>query len=137
MNFEITDHIEENSQREIFEGLLSYNLEHLEDKNPKDLGIYLKDETGKIIAGLIGNTHGNWLTVKFLWVSDDLRGKNIGSEILQQAEKIAKERGCRYAFLDTFSFQAPAFYRKHGYQDAFVLEEYPVAGQRYYFTKNL
>lgn len=137
MNFEITDHIEENSQREIFEGLLSYNLEHLEDKNPKDLGIYLKDETGKIIAGLIGNTHGNWLTVKFLWVSDDLRGNNIGSEILQQAEKTAKERGCIYAFLDTFSFQAPAFYRKHGYQDAFVLEEYPVAGQRYYFTKNL
>ena len=137
MNFEITDHIEENSQREIFEGLLSYNLEHLEDKNPKDLGIYLKDETGKIIAGLIGNTHGNWLTVKFLWVNDDLRGKNIGSEILQQAEKTAKERGCKYAFLDTSSFQAPAFYRKHGYQDAFVLEEYPVAGQRYYFTKNL
>ncbi len=137
MNFEITDHIEENSQREIFEGLLSYNLEHLEDKNPKDLGIYLKDETGKIVAGLIGNTHGNWLTVKFLWVSDDLRGNNIGSEILQQAEKTAKERGCKYAFLDTFSFQAPAFYRKHGYQDAFVLEEYPVTGQRYYFTKNL
>lgn len=137
MNFEITDHIDENSQREIFEGLLSYNLEHLEDKNPNDLGIYLKDETGKIIAGLIGNTHGNWLTVKFLWVSDDLRGNNIGSEILQQAEKTAKERGCKYAFLDTFSFQAPAFYRKHGYQDAFVLEEYPVAGQRYYFTKNL
>ena len=137
MNFEITDHIEENSQREIFEGLLSYNLGHLEDKNPKDLGIYLKDETGKIIAGLIGNTHGNWLTVKFLWVSDDLRGNNIGSEILQQAEKTAKERGCKYAFLDTFSFQAPAFYQKHGYHDAFVLEEYPVAGQRYYFTKNL
>ncbi|PKM40724.1 MAG: N-acetyltransferase [Firmicutes bacterium HGW-Firmicutes-9] len=137
MNFEITDHIEENSQRDIFEGLLSYNLEHLEDKNPKDLGIYLKDETGKIIAGLIGNTHGKWLTVKFLWVSEKLRGKNIGSEILQQAEKTAKERGCKYAFLDTFSFQAPAFYRKHGYQDAFVLEEYPVTGQRYYFTKNL
>jgi len=137
MNFEITDHIDENSQREIFEGLLSYNLEHLEDKNPKDLGIYLKDETGKIIAGLIGNTHGYWLTVKFLWVSDDLRGNNIGSRILQQAEKTAKERGCRYAFLDTFSFQAPALYRKHGYQDAFVLEEYPVTGERYYFTKNL
>ena len=137
MNFDITDHIEENSQREIFEGLLSYNLEHLEDKNPKDLGIYLKDETGKIIAGLIGNTHGYWLTVKFLWVGDDLRGNNIGSKILQQAEKTAKERGCRYAFLDTFSFQAPEFYRKHGYQDAFVLEEYPISGKRYYFTKNL
>ena len=137
MNFEITDHIDENSQREIFEGLLSYNLEHLEDKSPKDLGIYLKDETGKIVAGLIGNTHGNWLSVKFLWVSESLRGKNIGSELLQQAEKTAIERGCKFVFLDTFSFQAPDFYRKHGYQDAFVLEEYPVTGKRYYFIKNL
>ena len=137
MNFEITDEIDEDSQREIFEGLLSYNLERIEDKNPKDLGVYYKDETGKIVAGLIGTTHGYWLTVKFLWVSESLRGKSIGSEILMQAEQTARERGCKFAFLDTFSFQAPLFYQKHGYQVAFVLEEYPLTGKRYYFSKNL
>ena len=75
--------------------------------------------------------------IKFLWVSESLRGRNIGSEILLQAEQTAKERGCRFAFLDTFGFQAPLFYQKHGYQEAFVLEEYPLTGKRYYFTKNL
>jgi len=137
MNFDITDKIDETDQRVIYEGLLKYNLERIEDKSPKDLGVYFKDETGKIVAGLIGSTHGNWLSVKFLWVSESLRGQNIGSEILKQAESTARERGCRFAFLDTFSFQAPLFYQKHGYQEVFALEEYPLTGKRYYFTKNL
>ena len=137
MQYETTDEIKEQDQRAIYEGLLQYNLERLEDKSPKDLGVYARDEAGNIVAGLIGNTHGNWLTVKFLWVSESLRGKNIGSEILIQAEETAKERGCKYAFLDTFSFQAPLFYRKHGYQEVFALEDYPLTGKRYYFTKRL
>ncbi|MGC6176931.1 GNAT family N-acetyltransferase [Lacrimispora sp. 38-1] len=137
MNFEITDTINEADQKYIFEGLLEYNLERIEDKNPRDLGIYLQDEAGRKIAGLIGSTHGNWLSVKYLWVSKELRGQQIGSKILEQAEKTAVERGCKYSFLDTFSFQAPLFYKKHGYREVFTLENYPVTGKRYYFTKNL
>ena len=137
MNLEITDIIKEQDRETIFQGLLEYNLVRIEDKNPKDLGVYFQDETGKKLAGLIGDTHGNWLTVKYLWVSEELRRKSIGSQILKQAEEIAKERGCKYVFLDTFSFQAPMFYKKHGYQEVFALEEYPVTGKRYYFTKNI
>lgn len=137
MIFEITDTIHETDEKYIFDGLLEYNLERIEDKNPRDLGIYLPDETGRKIAGLIGSTHGNWLFVKYLWVSKELRGKQIGSEILKQAEETAKERGCKYSFLDTFSFQAPQFYKKHGYREVFTLENYPVTGKRYYFTKTL
>jgi len=137
MNFEITDIIKEQDRETIFQGLLEYNLERIEDKNPKDLGVYFQNETGEKLAGLIGDTHGNWLTVKYLWVSEELRGKRIGSQILKQAEDTAKQRGCKYAFLDTFSFQAPMFYKKHGYQEVFALEEYPVTGKRYYFTKTL
>ncbi|MBE5976800.1 MAG: GNAT family N-acetyltransferase [Paenibacillaceae bacterium] len=137
MIFEITDTIHETDEKYIFDGLLEYNLERIEDKNPRDLGIYLADETGRKIAGLIGSTHGNWLFVKYLWVSKELRGKQIGSKILKQAEETAKERGCKYSFLDTFSFQAPLFYKKHGYKEVFTLENYPVTGKRYYFTKNL
>lgn len=137
MKLEITDKITEEDENIIFKELLGYNLARIEDKNPRDLGIYLQDEEGQKIAGLIGNTHGNWLSIKFLWVSEELRGQNIGSDILSQAEKTAKERGCKYSFLDTFSFQAPEFYRKHGYKEVFVLENYPVTGNRHYFTKTL
>jgi len=137
MIFEITDKIKEQDEKIIYQGLLDYNLARIENKNPRDLGIYLQDETGEKVGGLIGNTNGNWLFVKYLWVREDQRGQKIGSELLKQAEETAKERGCRYAFLDTFSFQAPAFYEKHGYKNVFTLEEYPVTGKRYYLTKNL
>lgn len=137
MKFNITDKIKKQDEETIFSGLLEYNLARIEDRNPKDLGVYMEDEKGEMIAGLIGNTHGNWMTVKYLWVSEKLRGQNIGSQILKKAEETAKERGCKYAFLDTFSFQAPEFYKKYGYREKFVLEEYPVEGKRYYFTKNL
>lgn len=117
--------------------MLEYNLARIEDKNPKDLGVYLEDEKGEMIGGLIGNTHGNWLTIKFLWVSENVRGQSIGSKLLKKAEETAKERGCKYVFLDTFSFQAPEFYKKYGYEEKFVLEEYPIKGKRHYYTKTL
>lgn len=53
------------------------------------------------------------------------------------AETEAKNRGCKYAFVDTFDFQAPDFYRKLGYKDVFTLKEYPYTGARYYFIKDL
>ena len=46
----------------------------------------------------IGQTHGNWLTIKYLWVKENLRGQRLGTERLKRAESIAKERGCRCCF---------------------------------------
>lgn len=137
MKLEITDQIQEQDQKAIFSGLLEYNLARIEDQHPQDLGIYVRNESGEITAGLIGSTHGNWLSVKYLWVSEILRGQRIGSQLLEAAEQTARERGCKYSFLDTFSFQAPEFYQKHGYREVFALEEYPVSGKRFYFTKTL
>lgn len=137
MTLEITDQIQEQDQKAIFSGLLEYNLARIEDQHPQDLGIYLRNESGEITAGLIGSTHGNWLSVKYLWVSETLRGQRIGSQLLEAAEQTARERGCKYSFLDTFSFQAPEFYQKHGYREVFALEHYPISGKRFYFTKTL
>ncbi|EQF24569.1 gNAT family acetyltransferase [Clostridioides difficile CD160] len=66
MKLEITEKVEKQDEDVIFQGLLKYNLANLEDKNPVDLGIYTRDKTGQILAGLIGVTHGNWLSIKYL-----------------------------------------------------------------------
>ncbi len=137
MEIKVTDEIKKQDEDIVYQGLLEYNSARIEDKNPKDLGVYLQDEKGNTVAGLIGNTHGNWLFIKYLWVSEELRRCNIGSNILNKAEQTARERGCKYSFLDTFSFQAPEFYKKHGYKEVFTLESFPITGNRYYFTKTL
>lgn len=114
-----------------------FNLSKLECSEVIPLGIFKEDASENKLAGLIGETFGNWLSIKYLWVSAELRGKGIGSVILQAAENEARLRGAKYAFVDTFSFQAPEFYVRHGYKQVFELTDYPYTGSRYYYIKNL
>ena len=137
MIYRETEEITKEERKNVFDKLLAYNLSHLEDKNPRELGIFLEDEEGNCQCGLIGMTHGNWLDVEYLVVDEALRGQNMGSKLLKRAEQAASDRGCKYVFLDTFSFQAPEFYKKMGYKEVFVREEYPVTGKRHYLVKEL
>ena len=101
------------------------------------LAFFMKMRTVKNWLGSQGETFGNWLCIHYLFVEEHLRNEGLGSKLLLAAEKEAKVRGCKYAFVDTFSFQAPEFYIKHGYKEAFALNEYPYTGKRYYYTKEL
>lgn len=137
MDFIVKNKVTEKDKNDIFQGLLKYNLERLEDKNPKELGVFVENANNEKIAGIICDTHGKWLLIHYLWVDELQRGNNIGSKLLMKAEEEAKERGCQYSFVDTFDFQAPGFYKKHGYKEVFQLKNYPVEGTRFYYTKEL
>lgn len=137
MKIRITNDGNERDVADVFEMLKAYNLSKLEISNVLPVGVYYEDENGRKLAGLTGETFGNWLFIKYLVVDESLRGCGIGSKLLIAAEAEAKKRGCRFSFVDTFSFQAPDFYKKHGYEEVYVLKEYPITGARYYYTKGL
>ena len=115
----------------------SYNRAKREVAESEPLNLYIEDEHGEIMAGLVAETFGNWLEIEYLFVKEDIRGQGIGSQLLHQAESEAKKRNCRFAFVNTYQFQAPAFYQKHGYQEVFTLKDYPYTGQRHYYQKEL
>ena len=94
------------------------------------LAIFLRKE-GRIAAGLAGETYCGWLFVKYLWVSDELRGRGVGRELMARAEARARELGCHSAWLDTFSFQAPGFYEKLGYEE-FGRLDYPPGHHKHF-----
>ena len=137
MNLRITDKPSEKDKNDIYQGLLEYNLARIENKEVRELGIFLEDGAGKKIGGITGETHGNWLEVEYLWVDEERRGQNIGTMLMKKAEETARERGCKFAFLNTFGFQAKGFYLKLGYKEVFTLDEYPLTGTRHYLTKSL
>ena len=111
MNFRITSDRNEHDIHEIYEMLKEYNLNHRETSQNTPVGVFLEDASGGKLAGLTGETFGNWLCIQFLFVSESLRGQGIGSRLLDAVESEARQRGCKYAFVDSFSFQAPAFYK--------------------------
>ena len=115
----------------------SYNRSKREVAESEPLNLYVEDDSGELMAGLVAETFGNWLEIEYLFVKEDLRGQGIGSQLLQRAESEAKKRNCRFAFVNTYQFQAPAFYQKHGYQKVFTLKDYPCTGQRHYYQKDL
>ena len=94
-------------------------------------------EDGSIIGGILGGTYWGWLYVDILWVREDRRRAGLGSKLLAKAEEEAIRRGCHHAHLDTMSWQAPAFYRKHGYEVIAVLPDIPTGNQKYLLQKAL
>lgn len=115
----------------------AYNQSKREPSKSEPLNIYVEDQQGNLIAGMVAETFGNWLEIEYLYVQENLRGQGIGSNILNRAEKEARERKCKYSFVNTYQFQAPDFYKKHGYEEVFALKEYPYTGERHYYTKAL
>ncbi|HGG0583364.1 MULTISPECIES: GNAT family N-acetyltransferase [Bacillus] len=73
----------------------------------------------------------------FLWVSEEYRHEGYGSKLIKLIEEFAIEKGCRLINLDTFSFQAPDFYKKHGYKVIGVSEDHPKGHNHYYLEKRL
>ena len=105
MNFRITDDVSEHDVNEIHRMLNEYNLVHREKSKNPDRALF-EDENSRKLAGLTGEIFGNWLCIQFLFVSEQLRGQGIGSKLLQAAKSEAKQRDCKYAFVDTFFFSS-------------------------------
>ncbi len=90
-----------------------------------------------LIGGASGYTQWGWLFIEYLWVSDEARGEGLGAHLLQRAETSARDRGCCGVWLDTFSFQAPEYYKRFGYRQFGRLDDYPVGGARHFLWKPL
>ena len=131
------DNTESQKAQEIGNLIRSYNRSKREAAESEPLNLYVEDDSGQLMAGLVAETFGNWLEIEYLFVKEDLRGQGIGSQLLQQAESEAKKRNCRFAFVNTYQFQAPAFYQKYGYKEVFTMKDYPYTGQRHYYQKEL
>ena len=131
------ENTESEKTQELANLIRAYNRSKREPSKSEPLNIYLEDEQGNLMAGMVAETFGNWLEIEYLYVREDLRGQGLGSRILKMAEKESRERRCKYSFVDTFNFQAPKFYEKHGYKEVFSLKKYPYIGERYYYTKEL
>ena len=117
--------------------LEKFNNMHVGPDNHLLLNIVEYDENQKVIAGILGGTYWGWLHIDILWVDENFRSKKIGSRLLIAAENEAKKRGCHSVHVDTMSWQAPDFYKKHGYELISELDNIPNGYKKFHFIKRL
>jgi GNAT superfamily N-acetyltransferase len=141
MEYEVITEPTESEIAFIDNELVNYNLSKLGDfgeLSDKAVNLVIKDETGKIIAGLLGKKYYMKAAyIDVLWVDETQRAKHLGTKLLKKFEEFAKETGCFMIHLDTFDFQAPKFYEKHGYRLYGTLNDNPVGHKRFYYYKIL
>ena len=121
----------------IGQGLDAFNIQIAGDYNFQRVCFALQTSDHTIVGGVLGELFWDWFHIDLLWIPEELRGHGYGHQLLLKIEEEAKKRGAKNIFLDTFSFQAPEFYKKHGYQIFGELKDFPPGHQRYFFTKQL
>ena len=118
-------------------GLERFNVEQVGEYGYEDFQLYARDGADQVVGGMFGHSGMGWLYVDYLWLDDNQRRHGLGRQLLRAAEEEAQRRDCQGVFLYTYSFQAPGFYHKQGYQLMGVLEDCPPGYQRYYLKKSL
>jgi GNAT superfamily N-acetyltransferase len=122
---------------ELVDALLAYNREATNGLDDQELSAFVRDDAGNLVAGIYGWIFGGTGEVALIWVRADVRGHGTGSRLLVAFEEKAAEMGCRQMVIRTHSFQAPGFYRRHGYEEVAAVDDYPAGHSWQVFRKPL
>ena len=88
------------------------------DADEEEFVLKVENENGEIIGGCIAEAyeyHWSRMFLNTLWVDERYRHHGIGSMIIREVERIARDKDCRVITLGTASYMARPFYEKHGF----------------------
>src|SRR6185312_13446853 len=124
--------------RAISAGLEAFNRDTGKHPNPIPLNVAARDESGRIVGGVVAWFAHDSCYVDTLWLDEAARGQDHGTTMMDIVEDEARARGARQVWLYTVSWQAPGFYEKRGYR---VFGELPYhyrdGHKRLFFWKEL
>jgi ribosomal protein S18 acetylase RimI-like enzyme len=101
------------------------------------LACIARDGDGRVIGGAVGRRWGECTELQQLWVHEAFRRRGIGSALVREFLSLARTRGGRVVFLETFSFQAPTFYRSLGFRVAYENKLFPHGIVKLHLVKRL
>jgi GNAT superfamily N-acetyltransferase len=104
-------------------------------ESAKPFAALLRDEAGAVTGGLWAVTYYDWMHVDLFYLPAHARRGGLGRRMMRAAEREATRRGCTGIWLDTMSFQAPAFYRELGFKVFGGIQRYRDTHTRFWLLK--
>ena len=135
LTFSSFDEPPESSVLVVDQGLDEYNISVAPVGGVSRLASFAMDASGRTVGGAVGRTWGRCCELLELWVEPAHRSAGVGSRLLREFEAHAARRGCDTYYLTTLSFQAPGFYRKHGYASIAEIPNHPNGIVKYLMQK--
>ena len=123
-------------REKILAPLAAYNEARAGPGDWETLAITVRDQQGEILGGLWGRIGYNFFFVE-IFALGAARGHGLGRRLMGMAEAEALKRNLSGLWLDTWSFQAPDFYRKLGFEECGRITDYPPGHDRIFFVKRL
>ena len=117
------------------DGLSTYNAQFFPGADWSPRWLIGRDAVGEVCSGCRFVFEMDWTFVSWLWVAQPYRRQGEGTRLLQAVETETRERGKRGVYLDTFGFQAPLFYPRHGFVEFGRIADFPAGFDRIWFMK--
>lgn len=122
---------------DVLGGLAEFNHSQTGLTGAKELAVIARDaETGKFLGGGLGAHSFGVAYLDLLFVDPSQRKTGLGAQILQEFEDEAIRRGCISGVLYTYTFQAPGFYPRYGWQRMGAIPCLPEGNERIYYQKS-
>ncbi|MGZ4415201.1 MAG: GNAT family N-acetyltransferase [Gaiellaceae bacterium] len=103
----------------------------------EEFGIFVRDDEGRILAGICGMVWGGCCELHAMWVDESLRGRGLARALMSAAEDEARRRGCALVEFFAYDLLARGLYERLGYETAGVIEGCPAGSAARWYRKDL
>ena len=103
----------------------------------QEFGIFVRDDQGRILAGISGIIWAGSCELQAMWVDPSLRGQGLARALMSAAEDEARRRACTLVQFRAYDLLAPGLYERLGYQTVGVIEDCPAGSTARWYRKNL
>ncbi len=122
---------------ELQECLVAFNVSKHGYEDIHKAAVFVRNDDGSLAGGVCAYGWGGCFEVELLWVAEDRRGEGLGSRLMTAIEDEARRMGFSKIVLDTFSYQAPGFYEKLGFEQVGTIDDFPAGHEYFVFVKRL
>ncbi len=131
------DSLPEEETRTVDAGLGEFNDRAAPLHEVRSISCFVRDDDGRVVGGAVGRWWGKGCELQQLWVDERLRGRGIGTALVQAFEAHAVGLGCSSFYLETFSFQAPQLSDSVGYRAEYIRRGFPHGIVKYHMVKHV